>query len=139
MALPVWVTDELWIEKGDVLEEEEVREAVLLKSQRGRRRKGQEDGKPKSKKAGLVEMGKEGEAGKKGKSVERAEMSKEMVIRREKLREQKREIRADVEKGEGGKKRKGGADGGDGVDGEDGGVKVKKVRKVKAVVAIEAE
>ena len=77
MALPVWVTEELWLDEKDVLEEEEAKEARRLAAQKETERKGREgEGKRK-----------------KGKVLEHGEMSQEMVLRREKLKQQKAEAR----------------------------------------------
>lgn len=120
MALPVWVTEELWLEKGDVLEEDEAREAKRLASQKHTERKGREGEVRQKKKGKLLEGSLNGD------------MSQEMILRREKLREQKKVAR---EAGEGqekkGRKRKDGDEGAGG--GEEGGVKVKKARKRKAL------
>ena len=120
MALPVWVTEELWLEEGDVLEEEEAKEAKRLAAQKETERKGK-DGEGKRKKKGkLLEGGLNNE------------MSKDMILRREKLKEQKREAR-EADGDEKGRKRKGGDEGTSG--GGDEGVKVKKAKKRKAVEA----
>ena len=88
MALPIWLADELWIDEADVLEDEEAKDAVELASQKNRKRKGREgedEGISKNKKA---------------KKLDDGGMSKEMTERGEKLRQQKREAREQVD-GEG--------------------------------------
>ncbi|KAA6407038.1 MAG: ribosome biogenesis [Lasallia pustulata] len=88
MALPIWLADELWVDEGDILEEEEAKEALQLASQKNRKRKGREgdeEGISKDKKA---------------KKLEDSDMSKEMAERREKLRQQKKEAREQVDGGE---------------------------------------
>ncbi len=122
MALPVWATEELWLEEGDVLEGEEAREAKRRASQKQTVRKGREGEVRQKKKGKLLEGGSNGD------------MSQEMILRREKLREQKREAREVGEEEEKkGKKRKGEAEGaGAGGVGEEA-TKVKKAKKRKAV------
>jgi ribosome biogenesis protein UTP30 len=122
MALPVWATEELWLEEGDVLEAEEAREAKRRASQKQTVRKGREGEVRRKKKGKLLEGGSNGD------------MSQEMILRREKLREQKREAREVGEEEEKkGKKRKGEAEGaGAGGVGEEA-TKVKKAKKRKAV------
>ncbi|MCJ1298285.1 Ribosomal L1 domain-containing protein 1 [Hypocenomyce scalaris] len=87
MALPVWLADELWTDEGDILEDEEAKEAIELASQKNRKRKGregEEEGLSKNKKA---------------KKLEDSELTKEMAERKEKLRQQKREAREQVDGG----------------------------------------
>ena len=87
MALPVWLADELWTDEGDILEDEEAKEAIELASQKNRKRKGregEEEGISKNKKA---------------KKLEDSDLTKEMIERREKLRQQKREAREQVDGG----------------------------------------
>ena len=80
-ALPIWQAQELWLEETDILEETEAKEAQLLKSQKGRKRKER------------VEQ-KEGNAHKKAKmKAEGADMSTEMTERRRKLSEQIKEAK----------------------------------------------
>ncbi len=120
MALPVWVTEELWLGEGDVLEEKEAREAKKLAAQKETERKGREGESRRKKKRTLLEGGSNGE------------MSQDMVLRRERLKEQKKEAREAGQGGENnGRKRKGG-DEGTGEGGEER-VKVKKAKKRKAI------
>ena len=120
MALPIWLADELWVDEGDILEEEEAKEALELASQKNRKRKGREgddEGISKNKKA---------------KKLEDSDMSKEMAERREKLRQQKKEAREQVDGGEVADKKKRVG------DAEIGTSKVKlkvKSKKVKAITA----
>ena len=126
MALPVWVTKELWLEEGDVLDEEEAREAKRLAAQKQTERKGREGEDRRKEKGKLLDGGLS------------AKMSQEMILRREKLREQKKEA-TEAEEGneKKGKKRKGG-DEGSGVDGDEE-VKVKKAKKAKKRKAVESQ
>ena len=122
MALPVWVTEELWLQEGDVLEEEEAKEAKRLAAQKETERKGREG---------------EGKRRKKGKLLEGGlnnEMSKEMILRREILKEQKREAREAREGDEKKERKRKGGDEGTGGGGEET-VKVKKAKKRKTVEA----
>ena len=119
MALPVWVTEELWLDEGDVLEEKEAKEALRLAAQKDTERRGREG---------------EGKRKKKGKLLEGGEMSQEMLLRMEKLKQQKAEAREVEEEGvKKEKKRKGGEESGDGGRYAVEGVEVKKAKKRKGV------
>lgn len=88
MALPVWLADQLWIDEVDVLSEEEAKQRVVNVNHRGT--------KKHIKKNGISESGSKaviGDAGKKIRKVIDGGFSKEMKERREKLREQKEELR----------------------------------------------
>ncbi len=94
MALPVWLADELWVDEADVLGEEEAVKAIEAGKQKGTKRKGrEEEGKAEVKSV----TGGDGDGAnrktKKLRGAEDGEMSQEMVLRREKLRAQKREAR----------------------------------------------
>ncbi|MCJ1418262.1 hypothetical protein MMC32_004609 [Xylographa parallela] len=117
MALPLWLASELWQEEDDVLEDEEAKAALELASQQGRKRKGQaEEVEAPQKKA------------KQTKRVEDLDLSAEMAERRAKLRQQKKEAKAevdgDVERKKQPKK----------LDPDTGKVRV-KTKKVKAILA----
>ena len=117
MALPLWLASELWQEEDDVLEDEEAKAALELVSQQGRKRKGQaEEVEAPQKKA------------KQTKRVEDLDLSAEMAERRAKLRQQKKEAKAevdgDVERKKQPKK----------LDPDTGKVRV-KTKKVKAILA----
>lgn len=84
MALPIWLADELWVDEGDVLEDEEAKKALELASQKNRKRKGRE-----GEEEGISK-------GKKAKKLEDSDMSKEMAERRERLRQQKKEAREPI-------------------------------------------
>ncbi|KAL8966034.1 MAG: hypothetical protein Q9183_003557 [Haloplaca sp. 2 TL-2023] len=100
MALPIWLADELWVEKEDVLEEEEMKAieeakqekaTARIESKRQRRAlnaEARDEGKG-SKRPRIEEGGTE-ERKKKKSKVEDADLSKEMRERRERLRGQKR-------------------------------------------------
>ena len=83
-AVPIWQTSQLWIDDEDVLDEEQAKEAKLLASQKGRKRKGRElDAEAETDDAKSKKIKKSGEDG----------FSKEMTERREMLRQQKKEAR----------------------------------------------
>lgn len=105
MALPIWLTEELWIDEGMVLEDEEAAEAKVKAAQKGKRKRklieGKEDGDTdvKGKK---MRMRSESEPveelkQKKARRLNDEDLSQEMKQRREKLRQQKSEARAKVE------------------------------------------
>ncbi|KAL8713820.1 MAG: hypothetical protein Q9225_006696 [Loekoesia sp. 1 TL-2023] len=103
MALPIWLADELWVDEGDVLEDEEAAEVKAVGRQRGTKRKGREldkMGEEDEQKAAERERGEEEgkEKGKKKRRVEDTDLSKEMKERREKLREQKRLDREEMQR-----------------------------------------
>ena len=106
MALPIWLTEELWINEGMVLEDEEAAEAKAKAAQKGKRKRKLIEGKEdcdtevEGKK---MEMRGESEPVEelKQKKVRRLrvdDLSQEMKQRREKLREQKREARDKIER-----------------------------------------
>ena len=85
MALPIWLANELWVEEEDILENEEAKQLKQLSSQKNKKRKG---------------VGREnidGGRSKRPRILAGTEMSKEMVERREKLRQQKREAREEAD------------------------------------------
>ncbi|KAL9000392.1 MAG: hypothetical protein Q9169_000909 [Polycauliona sp. 2 TL-2023] len=104
MALPIWLADELWVDEADVLEKQEEK-AIGLKS-------GADPGGKKRKESALV-LAADGDDGrvskrargeeatngekKKRRRVEETDLSTEMRERREKLREQKRLNKADMQ------------------------------------------
>ncbi|KAL8672537.1 MAG: hypothetical protein Q9168_003004 [Polycauliona sp. 1 TL-2023] len=104
MALPIWLADELWVDEADVLEKQE-ETAIKLKSaanQDGRKRKesalaiaaADDDGRVSKRARG--EEAANGER-KKKRRVEDTDLSTEMRERREKLREQKKLNKADMQ------------------------------------------
>jgi len=96
MALPVWLADELWVDEGDVLGDEEAAKAIEAGKQKGKKRKGRGETDAEAvaevEGAAVVER-----KAKKLKRVEDADLSKEMALRREKLRAQKAEARESVD------------------------------------------
>lgn len=87
MALPVWLADQLWINEEDVLLEEEVEQRAMNVNPRSKKHiKKKENFEDESK--AITD-----EAGKNIREVVDREFSKEMKERREKLREQKEELR----------------------------------------------
>ena len=105
MALPIWLAEELWVEEGDVLEEEEAKEMKKVARQVGTQRPARELAKTeteddvagaKRKRDQGEANGQEGEREKKRK-VQDADLSSEMKERRERLREQKKLARTDAE------------------------------------------
>ncbi len=98
MALPVWLTDELWIDEADVLGEEEAVRAIEAGKQKFTKRKGREDEEVEGKSSETREGA--DRKTKKLKGAEDGEMSQEMVLRREKLRAQKNEAREAAAGGE---------------------------------------
>ncbi|MCJ1431509.1 hypothetical protein MMC27_000862 [Xylographa pallens] len=85
MALPLWLASELWQEEKDVLENEEAKAALELASQKGGKRKGREE-----------EVETPQKKIKQTKRVEDSDLSAEMAERRAKLRQQKKEAKAEV-------------------------------------------
>ena len=98
MALPIWLASELWVEEKDVLEDEEAKDIKAVGGQRGMKRKGRELDKVDD----GVEQKEEEDGGKmkskKKRKVEDTDLSKEMKERRDKLREQKRLDREDIQR-----------------------------------------
>ena len=88
-ALPLWQADQLWVEDEDVLDDEQAREAKLLASQKGKKRKGKESGSAT-----------DDSKAKKIKDLGEAGFSKEMAERRELLRQQKNEAMDHAESAE---------------------------------------
>lgn len=103
MALPVWLADELWVDEGDVLGDEEAVKAIEAGKQKGTKRKGREGVEEEGKSEGKLEdADRTAKKVKKLKKVEDADadMSKDMALRREKLRAQKAEAREAAGEGE---------------------------------------
>jgi len=103
MALPVWLADELWVDEGDVLGNEEAVKAIEAGKQKGTKRKGREGGEEEGKSEGKLEdADRQAKKVKKMKKIEDADvdMSKDMALRREKLRAQKAEAREAAGEGE---------------------------------------
>lgn len=99
MALPIWLADELWLEKEDVLDDgDEAMKAAAGPG--GKKRKGRELDKVDDEDAdrGAKSQRSEEVDGKrmKKRKVEDADMSKEIKERREKLRDQKRADREEI-------------------------------------------
>lgn len=105
MALPIWLTEELWVDEKMVLEHGEAAEAKVKAAQKGKRKRklieGKEDGDvgAEGRKSRV-----EGECGpvdepekEKAKKLKFEDLSQEMKQRREKLRQQKREAREEFE------------------------------------------
>lgn len=101
MALPIWLAEELWVDEGMVLEDEEAAEAKVKAAQKGKRKRklmeGRENGDIEGE-GGKTEV--DGETGpedehrqKKVKKLKDDDLCREMKERREKLRQQKREVR----------------------------------------------
>ncbi|KAI9877156.1 MAG: hypothetical protein M1830_004666 [Pleopsidium flavum] len=106
MALPVWLADELWVDEGDVLGDEEAARAIEGGKQKGRKRKAEAlaeaDGAAVAKSDGAVAEPKAAGVEKKTKKLKRvedADLSKEMALRRDKLRAQKAEAREGMDDG----------------------------------------
>ena len=90
MALPVWLADELWQDPADVIEDEEAERAVILASQKGRKRKAKLSSNVESEKI-EVEKSKT-----QTKRIEDSDLGKDMAERRAKLREQKKKAKDKV-------------------------------------------
>lgn len=106
MALPVWLADELWVDEADVLGDKEAVKAIEAGKQKGTKRKGREgedeQGKGDDQIEGADMKAIKAKKAKKAKTTEAtdADMSKEMGLRREKLRAQKAEAREAAGEGE---------------------------------------
>lgn len=87
MALPVWLADQLWIDEEDVLLEEEVRQRTNVNPRGSKKHIKKKENFEDESKAFTDE------AGKKIRKVVDREFSIEMKERREKLRQQKEELR----------------------------------------------
>lgn len=94
MALPVWLADQLWIEKEDVLSEEEAKQRAVNANHRGTKKNKNKKGSFESESKAVID-----DSGKKTRKVIDGEFSKEMKERREKLREQKEELRMAMAEG----------------------------------------
>lgn len=95
MALPIWLPSELWVEEKDVLEDGEAVEVIAKATQKGKKRKaieGESAVENPEKKVKLLE------GSRKTKILGASGMGKEMLERREKLRQQKQQSREAVDK-----------------------------------------
>ena len=108
MALPVWLADELWVDEGMILEDKEVEEVKRIEAQKGKKKR-KAIGAPVEEVTGAEvmigegtdEKGRENEVKvKKVKRIADDDMSREMRERREKLRQQKKEARGEIESGD---------------------------------------
>ncbi len=100
MALPIWLADELWLEKEDVLDDGEAEAMKVAAGPGGKKRIRRELDKMEDEDAKRVVQSQRSEEleGKrvKKRKVEDADMSKEIKERREKLKEQKRADREEI-------------------------------------------
>lgn len=94
MALPVWLADQLWVEKEDVLSEEEAKQRAVNANHRGTKKNKNKKGSFESESKAVID-----DSGRKTRKVIDGEFSKEMKERREKLREQKEELRMAMAEG----------------------------------------
>ena len=109
MALPVWLTKELWADEGMILENHEVEEAKIKEAQKGKKKRKAieapltataEELVAGTKRKGTGSVDVDGELrSKKAKRTAEEDLSREMKERREKLRQQKREAREKIEEG----------------------------------------
>ncbi|KAL9582715.1 MAG: hypothetical protein Q9212_003136 [Teloschistes hypoglaucus] len=114
LAFPIWLASELWIDEGDVLEDEEIKEREEAKAVKaaeaaevriaGKKRRlldkvGEKEQQQagKGKKRAKIEDADEKKGKKKKERAEDADLSKEMRERRDKLREQLRLDRENME------------------------------------------
>ena len=108
MALPIWLADELWDDESMVLEDQEAEEAKTKSLQKGKRKRELLDGDA----VPAINGGKRGEDGKqeisgdmdakheirkKKRESEDDDLSQEMKERRQKLRQQKRDLKASIQ------------------------------------------
>ena len=101
MALPIWLADELWVDEGMVLEDEEAADLKAKAAQKGKRKRKLTEGKENGvvdreggKRQAHGEIGYEDEPKqKKVKKLKDDDLSRETKERREKLRQQQREAR----------------------------------------------
>ncbi|KAL8906605.1 MAG: hypothetical protein Q9207_001929 [Kuettlingeria erythrocarpa] len=100
MALPIWLADELWLEKEDVLDDGEAEAMKAAAGSGGKKRTGRQLDKVEDEdvERGVKSQRSEEVEGKrvKRRKVEDVDMSKEIKERREKLREQKRANREEI-------------------------------------------
>lgn len=98
MALPIWLADELWVEEGDVLDEETAKKAVEANISKKRKAilGGDAKGDGKKRKSGGDDAEKEG---KKQKLLESNDdkLDNEIALRKKMLKKQKVEAAKDVE------------------------------------------
>lgn len=88
MALPVWLADQLWIDEEDVLSEKEAEQRALGVNHRRTKKHIKQKGDLESESKAVID-----DTGKKIRKVIDGGFSKEMKERREKLQEQKEELR----------------------------------------------
>ncbi|KAL8929208.1 MAG: hypothetical protein Q9208_001291 [Pyrenodesmia sp. 3 TL-2023] len=100
MALPIWLADELWLDREDVLEDGEAEKMKSIAGKAGKKRKGRELDQEADEDIGKrlkMEGSEEVKVERKNKrKIEDADMGKEIKERREKLREQKRADREEI-------------------------------------------
>lgn len=94
MALPVWLADQLWIDEEDVLLEEEVKQRAVNVKLKGSKKHIKKKGNFEDESQAVTD-----DAGRKIRKVVDREFSKEMKERREKLQEQKEELRMAISEG----------------------------------------
>lgn len=94
MALPVWLAEQLWVDEEDVLLEEEVKQRAVNVNPRGSKKHIKKKGNFEDESKALTD-----DAGKRIRKVVDRGFSKEMKERREKLREQKEELRMAIAEG----------------------------------------
>lgn len=95
MALPIWLAEELWEDEEMVIEDQDAEDAKLKALQKGKskRRMLEEETVEREQIKGVDEKA----SRKKKRKMEEDDLSQEMKERREKLRQQKREVRAKLE------------------------------------------
>ncbi|KAL8901281.1 MAG: hypothetical protein Q9192_000642 [Flavoplaca navasiana] len=104
MALPIWLADELWVDEADVLEKEEelAKQSIIMANQGNRKRKERPLNIEADGDAGVVTNRAKGEEAtdgekKRKRRVEETDLSTEIRERREKLREQKKMEKANMQ------------------------------------------
>ena len=100
-ALPIWMSDTLWVDEDDVLEEEAAAKAKQIGSQKGTKRKGREleiDDDPQELKK--IKSGHDTRPKKEKKQTNEEGFDKDMAARREALRQAKREVREEADQQE---------------------------------------
>ncbi|KAL8688337.1 MAG: hypothetical protein Q9218_005730 [Villophora microphyllina] len=110
LAFPIWLASELWVEEEDVLEDEEIKNREEVRQVKAAERNGAgkkrgrlldkvgEEQEGKDTKRDRTQDGEAKEGRQKKRRVEDSDLSKEMKERREKLREQKRLDRENMER-----------------------------------------
>lgn len=94
MALPVWLADQLWIDEKDVLLEEDSKQRAVDVKSKGSKKRIKKKGDFEDESKAFTD-----DSGNKMKKLVDIEFSKEMKERREKLREQKDELRMAIADG----------------------------------------